>query len=429
MPRNLVICCDGTGNEIGRKMTNVLKLYRVAQKRDNQRVYYNPGVGTIGQQNPFTRIRQNIRKIAGLAFGLGLDDDVLGAYRFLCTHWQEGDKVYLFGFSRGAYTVRALAAFIHVIGLLRPDQLNLAGYAWTAFKRAASDTGSRDRAEGSEGELIGEGLKGAWHFGRVVRGEPIRIHFLDVWDTVASVIVPRLEQLSFNLETLPFTQRNPAVRTFRQASAIDERRRMFRLLRWHENQLFREQPFVSGSEIAQDAKEVWFAGVHSDVGGGYIEENSGLSKYPLAWMLDEAAKAGLKVDKPMLRHLVYGEPHSRSRHRYAPPDFEAKLHRSLSVGWSPLEIVPKLRKYCEWKSRPSLLGLYVPLAEPRPIPDHALVHQSALSRREAGIGYSPINWPSEPTIVAMSKPPQRRRRSTVFDDDGVSQADRPENRR
>jgi uncharacterized protein (DUF2235 family) len=110
-------------------VSNVLKLYRIVQKTDLQRVYYNPGVGTIGQQNAWQRFKQQARGVFGLATGYGPNDDALSAYRFLCETYEKGDKVWLFGFSRGAYTVRTLAAFVHVIGVLRPDQLNLATYA------------------------------------------------------------------------------------------------------------------------------------------------------------------------------------------------------------------------------------------------------------------------------------------------------------
>src|SRR4051794_3234518 len=92
MSKNIVICCDGTGNEIGSTISNVLKLYRVLTKNASQRVYYNPGVGTIGQQNAWQRFKQNARGVFGLATAYGLDDDVLNAYRFLCETYEEKDK-------------------------------------------------------------------------------------------------------------------------------------------------------------------------------------------------------------------------------------------------------------------------------------------------------------------------------------------------
>jgi len=140
MPKKIVICCDGTGNQINSKLSNVLKLFRVLQKNDEQLVYYSPGVGTVGNFDEWQQFKQHVKEVLGLATGYGLDENVLDAYRFLCTHYERGDVIYLFGFSRGAYTVRVLAAFVYVIGLLKPSQLNLAEYAFTAYKKASHDS-------------------------------------------------------------------------------------------------------------------------------------------------------------------------------------------------------------------------------------------------------------------------------------------------
>src|SRR5260370_15047992 len=153
MPKNIVICCDGTGNEIKSTLSNVLKLYRVLEKDENQRVYYHPGVGTIGLQSTWGRFKQQVRGVFGLATGDGLDEDTLGAYRFLCETYESGDRVWLFGFSRGAYTQRVLAAFGHVIGLVRPVQSNLAGSALSAHHNA---TASNPRAEGKADAIMYE---------------------------------------------------------------------------------------------------------------------------------------------------------------------------------------------------------------------------------------------------------------------------------
>jgi uncharacterized protein (DUF2235 family) len=401
--RNIVICCDGTGNEIGVVISNVLKLFRIVEKSERQLVWYNPGVGTIGQQNPWTRFTQRLKSFFSLATGLGLDDHVLGAYRFLCSNYRDGDRIYLFGFSRGAYTVRALAAFVHVMGVFRPDQLNIAGYAWTAFKRASG----RDRSRGtptvarsaSDAPRKLSPLEEAWHFSRVIGGNPVAIEFVGVWDTVASVIVPSFEQLTFSLQTLRFTRTNPSVKRFRQAMAIDERRRMFRLNQWTEPQDFRPNPFNRRFDVAQDIRQVWFAGVHADIGGGYRETESGLSKYPLAWMIEEAAAAGLRVNRPMINHLVYGRPRKASTHTYEPPSIGGKLHRSLTPAWCLLEILPKLSRWKEWPRRPSFLGLYLPLGEPRLIPEGAAVHRSAEDRRNSAPDYDPVNWPRSPVLI------------------------------
>ena len=105
MPKNIVICCDGTGNEIADNHSNVLKLYRVLRKNSNQLVYYDPGIGTMGSRNEWERIKQRTEQIAGLAMGYGLDRNVLDAYRFLVTNYKQGDRIYLFGFSHGPWGI------------------------------------------------------------------------------------------------------------------------------------------------------------------------------------------------------------------------------------------------------------------------------------------------------------------------------------
>ena len=179
MTRNIVICCDGTGNEIEANLSNVLKLFRVVQKSEDQVVFYDPGVGTISTSDPWSQVKSNTLGVWGLATGYGLDRNVLTAYRFLVDTYADGDQVYLFGFSRGAYTIRVLAGFLRLVGLLNPPQRNLCGYALTAYKRAAT----RDD------------FKIAWRFERVASTRRVPIKFMGVWDTVSSVIVPRPDRL------------------------------------------------------------------------------------------------------------------------------------------------------------------------------------------------------------------------------------------
>lgn len=400
MPRNIVICCDGTGNEIESRLSNVLKLFRVLQKNENQLVYYSPGVGTVADYEPWQRLKLWVREFLGLATGYGLDDNVLDAYRFLCTHYEDGDSIWLFGFSRGAYTVRVLAAFIYVIGLLKPSQLNLAPFAFTAYKKASRDS-HRDKCVADEDALraaasdaeIATGLPAAWEFRRVAGGRPVTIKFIGVWDTVASVIVPRPDRLLLDMERLRFTRTNPGVEIFRQAIALDERRRMFRLDKWTEPQTFKTNPFNDKNWKAQDSKQVWFAGVHADIGGGYPESQSALSKYPLLWMINQAKAAGLKTSTAMINHLVLGKPRKDSSRTYVSPNPAGKLHRSLKGLWWILEFLPKRTKWREWSRRPSFLGLYLPLAEPRPVPDGAPIHGSVFDRIAAVPDYRPINLP------------------------------------
>ena len=199
---------------------------------------------------------------------------------------------------------------------------------------------------------------------------------MGVWDTVASVIVPRPDRFCIpSLEYLPYTKQNHRVRVFRQACAIDERRRMFRLYRWLEGKNFSPFRFYQGPDIGQDAKQVWFSGVHADVGGGYKESESALAKYPLIWMIGEAAAQKLRFRKAMFRHLALGEPVTHGRERYVAPDPGGMTHRSLRGLWLLLEIIPRRAKWLRWPHRWTLLGLYIPRGEPRTIPDEALIHE------------------------------------------------------
>jgi uncharacterized protein (DUF2235 family) len=399
MSKNIVICCDGTGNEINTTISNVLKLYRVLERSEDQRVYYHPGIGTIGLQSTWGRFKQEAYALRGLATGAGLDEDTLAAYRFLCETYRAGDRVWLFGFSRGAYVVRVLAAFIQVIGLLPPDQIDLAGYALSAYKNA-----SAKGQNGSDTHHL-PFLEEAWHFSRIAGGYHIPIEFVGVWDTVASVIVPRQDKFWFDLQTLVYTRSNPSVKKFRQAISIDERRRMFRLNSWTQPQPYRPNIFDASSAIDQDIRQVWFAGVHSDVGGGYPEDESGASKFPLLWMIEQAASAGLRVDRSMIDHLGWGLPRPGSNHHYVAPSATAALHDSLTGAWWILEWLPKRTKYRKWPERSGFLGLYLPRGEPRLIPEGAVIHQSVLDRIAQVPSYRPVNIPADYTTEPNPVPP------------------------
>lgn len=394
MARNLVVCCDGTGNEIGANISNVLKLYRTLRKNvttvPRQIVYYDAGVGTLALPNPLIRFVQDFKAILGLAFGYGLDDNVLGAFNFLIETYEPGDKIYLFGFSRGAHTVRVLAALIHRIGLPRPEQMNASEAGFAAYKQS----GEREAISDENDEPTGFSKEDrASQFARIVSTRWPVIEFVGVWDTVASVIVPRPDRFFLpSWETLPHTHRNPSVRVFRQAMAVDERRRMFRLDAWDDPQMFKSNRY-NATPQPQDIRQVWFAGVHSDIGGGYPEVESGLSKFPLIWMIREAEAFGLQVNQQTVNQLAFGKPRAGSPFTYVPPDARADLHRSLRHAWWLPEFIPKRVKDREWPSRRSVLGLYLPMGEPRRIPDGALIHESVFTRINDVAAYQPVNIP------------------------------------
>src|ERR1700710_139618 len=348
--KNIIILCDGTGNEISENISNVLKFYRCLRKTDKteprQMVFYDPGVGTLARPNPWLKLKQDFAAIMGLATGYGLDDKVLQSYLFLVRHYEPGDAIYLFGFSRGAYTVRVLAGLIHKVGLISPEQANLAGSGLTAYKQYSSngqhglgfELKALTDAGDAEAPIPDNRDDQAAQFARITSTRWPLIRFVGVWDTVASVIVPRPDRLYWpSFEELAYTLQNPSVQTFRQAISIDERRAMFRLKKWDAPQTFAHNRFNDAKSEPQDILQVWFAGVHSDIGGGYPEIESGLSKYPLLWMIEEAVEAGLKVNPATVNQLAWGVKRKSSPFSYVAPSFEADLHQSLHGAWWILE--------------------------------------------------------------------------------------------
>lgn len=383
MAKKIVICCDGTGNEIKENQSNVLKFYRVLKESPDQIGFYDPGVGTISNSGAWSKFKNQAKGVFGLATGNGLDANVLDAYRFLVQHYDEGDEIFLFGFSRGAHTVRVLAGFINMVGILHAHQEHLGSYALTAYKQSSNK----------------DDFKLAWRVQEVLATRRATIRFMGCWDTVASVIVPRPDRMYLpSLETLPYTESNPCVQVFRHACAIDERRRMFRLSRWDQPQPFKINPFVKTEDADdQDIKQVWFAGVHADIGGGYPEDESGPAKYPLQWMVDEARDNGLTFRERMVDRLVKGENPKNvtedSDRFYAAPSAKDDLHNSLTFWWSFLEYLPKGKKSHDDPAVKKKGGVYLPLKEPRYIPDDALIHSSVLERVELNDGYNPVNLP------------------------------------
>lgn len=385
MPRNLVLLLDGTSNEVKDDLTNILKLYRIVSRNEEQRVFYNPGIGTVPLVSDWRPAFQRAIATFGLATGWGLDANILAAYCYLVDTYRLGDRIFLFGFSRGAYTARAVAGLIHLIGLVDPDQRNLTSYALKAYKNA-------DREDQ---------LEIAWQFRRVIGGRRVPIHFLGVWDTVASVFVrPGILRLPTQAH-LPYTKTNPSVRFFRQAAAIEERRRMFRLYGWAPEQIFQPDPFKD-TEEQQDHKTVWFAGDHSDVGGGYAEKESQVAKFPLVWMTREAENLGLRVNESMFRHLAEGEPLPGGKRAYVRPDAQAPLHDSMSFPWRLLEYLPKSRRWKQFPNQGEPSGLYFPCAEPRKIEEGAFLHQSVIDR--IATGYKPINLPASYQVAETLVP-------------------------
>jgi uncharacterized protein (DUF2235 family) len=396
MAKNIVICCDGTGNEFGESKSNVVKLYKMLVHDDSQVAYYHPGVGTMGARNALSGISKWWTKVIGLAFGYGISDNIADAYLFLMRTFEPGDTLYLFGFSRGAYTARALCGMLRIIGLLREDNEGLIPYSIRMLKNRKID------------------FAVAADFKKTFCRE-CKPHFVGVWDTVSSV------GWVYNVAHFPGTKatRNPDLKIVRHAVSIDERRAFFR-----------QNLVGEPHDDQQDIKEIWFAGVHSDVGGSYLESESQLSKIALQWMVCEAELAGLRLDQGRKDDILGGKP------PYVAPDPLTKnQHESLNGAWWIAELWPKMFSHpvpvpgqadFKWKHR-----IRVNLGRTRTIPDGAHLHQSALDRIQGVADYKPKNLPQRyapepetsceqaprPThgqqIASPAKPPLLRRPGIV----------------
>lgn len=257
--KRLVVCCDGTwnDNDSGTGYTNVSRLAWAIQPSDTrggkdiaQIVFYQSGVGTEGDLTS---------KVAGGALGLGLARNLRDAYAFLCNNHVDHDEIFLFGFSRGAYTARSVAGLIEWAGLIGKQDLDRFLELWKAFKErdAAALAGFKNRRQNVPVQCIG------------------------VWDTVGSVGIPaefaRFDPFFRRYYGFFDTDLGAHVAHAFHALALDERRKNFVPTLWT------QKPGVQNQEL----KQVWFAGVHSDVGGGYPEH--GASDIPLAWMASEVA--------------------------------------------------------------------------------------------------------------------------------------------
>ena len=160
MARNLVICCDGTGNQFDSVNTNVVRIIQVIDRDPaRQRLYYDPGVGTLPEPGAWGAVRQKASQLYGLVFGAGMMWKVQEAYTYLMNIWEPGDRIYLFGFSRGAYTVRAVASLLHMYGLIPPGNEPLVPYAvrmMTGITRAGRTHGETNESNPAENAASNE---------------------------------------------------------------------------------------------------------------------------------------------------------------------------------------------------------------------------------------------------------------------------------
>lgn len=339
--RNIVLCLDGTSNQWAKDLTNVAKLtYAMEKDSAVQHIFYNPGLGTMAAPGYPLPVGNMLMRGAGLAFGYGIKDDLADAYKFVMDHWRPGDRLYLFGFSRGAYTARALASMIRLYGVAMPGNAAMVPY----LVQMLWSLSECDRTVWEERYAQAERFKRSL-------AVPCCPHFIGVWDTVSSV------GWIGSPIALPHTQVNDEVAVFRHAVAIDERRAFFR-----------SNLFQASKE--QDVLQVWFPGDHCDVGGGHAEDESGLSKFPLEWMAVEAARAGLVIDQSRIAELLWSSGDEGSQ-----PTASATLHDSLTLAWRPAEYVRKWH----WDEATHKRSKRRNLGRRRSIPTGQLIHPIAWS--------------------------------------------------
>ena len=381
MSRNIILCADGTGNKGGHTPdSNVFKTYNAVDIKDTSRsqiTFYDNGVGT--STNKF------FKAISG-AVGFGFQDNVKALYAFLAKNYQEGDKVYIFGFSRGAATIRAFNGFVHDCGLIVPDndyddeklkgeiKILIKSYLKLRYKKLREKNGETFKIENGDASKI-EGCN----------SERIKldIEFVGAWDTVAALGMPKnMDHTGWLSKTIDwifgaidnifnfFTryrsynfELTPNIIRACHALSIDDARTSFWPLVWNE---------VKAKDFKTRVDQVWFSGMHSDVGGGYPRQD--MANVALLWMLEQAMNDGdgLQLNKRVLQEIrdranVHDKIHdSRDGfgmfYRYHPRDIEAlcrdkneqkivepiKIHESVisrlyyrTAGYAPLLLPAK----------------------------------------------------------------------------------------
>lgn len=284
--KRLIVCCDGTWQKLSNVYpTNVVKIASGIkhQAKDNvsQIIFYDEGLGTGDKAD----------RLLGGAFGRGIDRNIQDAYRFLCWNYEPEDEIYLYGYSRGAYTVRSLVGLIYCSGLLHRHKIDLAGKAYQIYRQRTKP-----------GEVIIPDTEEAIAFRRE-NGDRVPITFLGCWDTVGALGIPDqfhwLPIDRWNNQKYQFhdTSLSPIVLNACHAVAIDEIRKALEVT-----------PMVKSSRnLEQKLHEVWFPGNHGCVGGG-TKEQSGLSDGALQWMIDESKALGLEIDESAVLEGINPDP-------------------------------------------------------------------------------------------------------------------------
>lgn len=315
MSKNLVLLSDGTGQRGGVGYeTNIWRLYKaISINHPDQLICYDDGVGS--QKSRWSKIR------GGMA-AIGLDHNVRELYTFLVRHWKPGDRIYLFGFSRGAFTVRILADMISRCGVLRmhPDVL------------------SEERLEELVKTAYTASLKAYYHpeYARAFRKQfswkdDAEIQFIGVWDTVGAIGLP-FRQARFSMHNfIEYGFRghalNKQVQFAAHAMSIDDSRETFHPVTWD------DRIDTSPGRITQ----VWFSGVHSNIGGGYPKNQ--LSRVTLGWMIEQVKLAETRLALPPSQHLRFEPVEIDSISREKDP--HGRLYNSRSGSAAAFRFLPR----------------------------------------------------------------------------------------
>lgn len=320
--KRLVICCDGTLNRLGAAApTNVVKLAAQIAPVDSQGtpqiVFYDKGVGTD------TQLFHEVRQWLEGAFGFGLDQYLEEAYRFLCMNYVPGDEIYIFGFSRGAFTARSLCGLIRKCGILRRDKIREAPKAVDYYRnreRPSSKRSQHFRREHSRGKVGAEdviaSVRGELHEAGIDAGESriedaaklalaadaetVNITYMGIWETVGALGLPDKIWFSryFNRRyRFHDTDLSSLVSSARHAVAIDEMRESFSVVPWSNLKELNELrgPLRSDGKKVERYRQCWFPGDHGCVGGGTAATEP-LATIALQWVADGAALTGLEFE-------------------------------------------------------------------------------------------------------------------------------------
>jgi uncharacterized protein (DUF2235 family) len=281
--RQLVICSDGTNNNLtgGVNDTNVVKLMQLIDEGQDQLLFYDPGVGHPGELPGATgwdRLSRSWERVAGLAFGRGVYENVAEAYIFLMQNYRVGDELYFFGFSRGAFTVRCIAGLVNQFGVLDRQMTSMVPTLLNVYF-------SQRRGDAKFQSIVDQ-IRVRFS---VTASTSEAIHFVGVWDSVASVGVPPFTAKMTASPTIQGADKR--FRHVRQALALDEHRAAFKPRVYHDQNGSHSNALGGHATM----KQLWFNGAHCDVGGGYGDSSTTLSDKVIMWFAEEARSCGLRL--------------------------------------------------------------------------------------------------------------------------------------